>query len=187
MNVRIAKLIRILTLPQLMVIWTVILLRRELGSDFRALMVVFFLTVLPLLSYPFCAIIPRLRAGGRKTQRNTAVAFSVAGYFAGLLYAFLCGGNTMEVFIYLCYISSGILIAVGTALGCRASGHMAGMAGPVVMLSLTKSPWFALVGILMLPIAYSSLKLRRHTMLELILGALSSAVPVVIFRFWLFS
>lgn len=185
MNLRIAKLIRILTLPQLMVIWTVILLHREIGADFRALMIVLFLTVLPLLSYPLCAITPRLRAGGRKTQRNMAVAFSVAGYFAGLLYALFCGGSTMEVFIYLCYICSGVLIAVGTALGCRASGHMAGMAGPVVMLSLIKSPWFALVGILMLPIAYSSLKLRRHTMPELILGALSSAVPVVIFRFWM--
>ena len=73
MNLKIAKLIRILTLPQLMVIWTVILLHREIGTVFRALMVVLFLTVLPLLSYPLCAITPRLRAGGRKTQRNMAV------------------------------------------------------------------------------------------------------------------
>lgn len=79
--------------------------------------------------------------------------------------------------VYLCYIFSGTLIAIFTkCLKIKSSGHAAGTAGPITILVLRVSPWFFLGYLLLIPVYCSSLRLKRHTMKELLWG---TAYPIV--------
>ena len=63
-------------------------------------------------------------------------------------------------------------------LKINTSGHACGFIGPVVFLSYSISVWFLLALPLLYFVIWSSLKLKRYTLFELISGCL---IPVVSF------
>ncbi|MBO2526948.1 MAG: hypothetical protein CW335_02025, partial [Clostridiales bacterium] len=134
------------------------------------------LAAAPLLAYPISYAIPSLRKKGRDGQRNLAVAFSVAGYIGGFLFAMLCGGTTTEKVLFGTYLISGVGIAVCTLLRFKASGHTCGCSGPIAMLALYANPWFLIGYLLLTPIFWASKKLGRHSAAQLFAGA---AIPVL--------
>lgn len=142
------------------------------------LFAIFFLTVLPLLSYPTCGIISPLKKKGRKAQRNTAIIFAVIGYVAGTLYCFLLPHTYTEAVLYLTYLFSGILIAVLTVIRVKGSGHACGVAGPIALLSYFMGPVYMLGCVILGLVFTSSIKLKRHTVVQLVVG---SVVPVAAF------
>lgn len=146
---------------------------------------VFFLTLLPLLSYPTAYWIPAMRKKGREGERNLAIVFSIAGYIAGFGYSALCGGTGFERVLYGTYLLSGMILAGCTAVHYKASGHASGCSGPIAMLSVFFSPWCLTGYWLMLPIIWSSLKLRRHTLPQLAVGMLIPVVEMFLCR-WAF-
>ena len=176
MEARLAKVVRILTIPQLMALALIFLLAAAFpGIDMW--WAIFFLCALPILAYPLCWAIPALRRGGRARERMVAVIFCVTGYVGGVLYGLLGRGTRAALAIYLTYLISGTLVALFSfVFKIKGSGHASGVAGPIAMLVWQLSPWFLLAGLLLCAVFWCSLKLKRHTWPQLWLG---SAFPVL--------
>ena len=122
-----AKAIRIITLPQIMVFFLILLLGDRLppGHDIVAMVM---LCALPLLSYLCWRVSPRLHEQGRRSQRKLAIYFSVAGYLLGTVYCLASGGSQTELFMYLSYVICGVLIALSSyVFHIKSSGHAAGV------------------------------------------------------------
>lgn len=189
-----AKATRILTTPPVfaLVLCTVVFFaaRTDFSVTSRYFADVFFLTVLPLAAYPIAFLIylkRRLRkswsqvgfqtddlknedeATLRNTERNLAICFSVCGYVCGFITAML-GGSGFERAVFATYLSSAIIIAISNVFGFKISGHASGCSGPIAAAALFISPWFAFGYALIIPIFRSSILLKRHTLLQLLLG-----------------
>ena len=174
-----ARVIRVCTVPPVMAALLLLVLRLPAAHGWMALV---FLTVLPCMAYPVCAVIPKLRRGGRKTQRSMAVIFSVAGYAAGLAWSLWRGGS-IERMMYFTYLFTGAVIAVcDRCFAFRASGHAGGTAGPIVMMAAAVSPWYAALTLLLAAVWWSSLELGRHTALQLAAGSVIPAVGLALAR-----
>ncbi|HWP80362.1 MAG TPA: hypothetical protein VN446_06925 [Candidatus Acidoferrum sp.] len=169
---KLALAIRITTIPPFMAAVGILILHRHFPAEY-SLSSLFFLTAAPVAAYPIWWVIPKLREGGRRTQRALAVALSVAGYLAGSLW---CGFVTREyasLQVYLIYLISGGLIALFSyVFGIRGSGHASGVVGPVAVMVWRLGPWYLLGAGLIAAVFWSSVKLGRHTLRELMLGGL---------------
>lgn len=192
---KLAKTTRVLTTPPVfaLVLCTVgfFATRTDFSVTLRYFADVFFLTVLPLAAYPIAFLIylqKRLRKeqgevgfqpddheneddSRRKTERNLSLCFSVVGYVCGFVIAML-GGSSFERTVFATYLSSAIIIAASTAFGFKISGHACGCSGPIATATLFISPWFAFGYALLFPIFRSSILLKRHTLLQLLLGSI---------------
>lgn len=174
------KVIRILTLAPIMALIALTVLffykPEAFGGWLNYLLSVLFLTVFPLLAYPLQPIIPKFTDMGRSGQRALAIIAAVIGYIAGIVYALLARVSKQLLIVFLTYLFSGLLIALfNKVFNIRASGHACGVAGPVAYLFYIFG-WYALLGLPVLGLVYwSSLKMKRHTIKQLIFG---SAIPV---------
>ena len=179
----IARGIRILTVPPLMslILFTVLYIRGGVfGSPWQYIMSLLFLTVLPLCAYPLQKLLPSFRSKGRNGGRTLAMIMSCIGYVLSILYAvaFSVGKNLMILFLtYL--ISGAVLLIINKVFGVRASGHACGLMGPVAVLAYFMG-WLPLViGALLFALTmWGSLKIRRHTAFQFIIGA---CIPVIVF------
>ena len=181
-----AKAIRILTTAPVFALLLCTLLYFLMDGAFASLrhylMAVFFLSILPVLAYPVSAIIPPLRRKGRDGQRDLAIVFSVVGYVGGFLYALLGGGTGFEKVLFGTYLISGISLAICTCMHYKASGHACGCSGPVAMLSVFVCPWFLFGYLLLTPVIWSSVKLKRHTASQLLVGSVIPVLAMLICR-----
>lgn len=172
---KVYKIIRVATVPPIMASALFIILGayRTLGLV-DTLLGILFLGILPILSYPLQRFIPYYKDKGREGQRNLAIIFSVVGYILGCVLALIFDAplNTV-VFIYLDYLISGVLIAVFNKLfHLKASGHACGIVGPVAMLIYWGLYIPAAVGaVLTVFVFISSIKMKRHTFLQLVGGS----------------
>lgn len=94
-----AKVIRIITLPQVLVFFLILLLGDQIPPWHHEMAIVL-LCVVPLISYLYWHISPELREQGRKSQRKLAIIFSVIGYVLGTVYCIAFGGSKTELFMY---------------------------------------------------------------------------------------
>lgn len=178
---RIAKILRIITVPPIMALLLVtvlyaVLKERAFAEPIRYFEAIFTLAILPVLSYPICMLIPSLKKRGRKTERSLSIVFSIVGYLMGTLFAIFAGGTRVELTLYLTYIMSGALMGLFSfALRFRASGHACGSAGPFTMLAHQLGVGWTLGFLLLIPVFVSSIRLKRHTVAELIAGGAISA------------
>ena len=102
---------------------------------------------------------------------------SVAGYIGGMLFALLTSASVGERVLYLTYLLSGVAIAFSSfVLKKKSSGHACGIAGPVALLAYYIHPLYLLGLLLLLPVGYASLKMKRHTLPQLISG---SVIPIL--------
>lgn len=202
---KIAKATRVLTNPPLfaLVLCTVgfFAARTDFSVISRYFADVFFLTVLPLVSYPIAFLIclkRRLCREGnqvgfqpddlenedeeilRNAERNLAICFSVCGYVCGFITAML-GGSCFERVVFATYLSSALIIAISTVFGFKISGHASGCSGPIAAAALFISPWFSFGYALIIPIFRSSILLKRHTLLQLLLGLI---LPIAFLLFY---
>ena len=147
------------------------------GSIWMLIAGIFCLSVLPLLAYPLQKFIPKFKDKGRDGQRTLAMIFSASGYVCGVAVAFAFGAPRELKMVFVEYLLCGISILVSSKVfKKKASGHACGVVGPVAMLTYLGLYIPAAVGaILTLPVYISSLKTRRHTAFELLLG---SIIPV---------
>lgn len=140
-----------------------------------------YLFFLPVLAYPVSLVFKFSKDSFRNNQRKLAVIFSVIGYAALLCMVLTNGFNNGELVIYLNYVISGALIAITSAIPhCKASGHACGVAGPLASLVYFVSPWFLIPGAVILgAVFWSSLKLKRHNLPQLIAGSAISALVII--------
>ena len=175
--------IRLITLPPVMALCAISILHFQLGlfpgSGFS--FALFCLSFLPLLPYPICFMIPSLRYRGRFIQRGMAVVFSVIGYVTGTAYCLLNSLHGMELCIFLSYLLSGAVVALlSFCFRFKCSGHASGMAGPITLLGMLISPVFFFCYLLLIPVFVSSLQLKRHSKEELVAGALTPALLLLL-------
>ncbi len=138
------------------------------------------LVAAPLFAYLLTTAIPPFKRRGRSFERNLATLFSVAGYVVGFVLSFFIGGAE-EKAIYLTYLICGVAIGVSTlAFHFKASGHSAGIAGPLAMLSFLVSPWFMCLVAVWILAFFSSINLKRHTVAEFAAGGVIAAVATVL-------
>ena len=129
-----------------------------------------------MLSYPVSYIVPQIRKKGRDGQRSLAIIFSVAGYVAGILGSIFFGAGRIELLIFLTYLLSGISIALCSfVFGVKASGHACGVSGPIAMMVYCLGLPFVALSALLGAVVWASLKIKRHTPLQLLLG---SIIPI---------
>ena len=158
-------------------IWLILMLYKLDGIKKIADVLIFCLSVLPLLAYPLQKFIPKFKDKGRDGQRTLAMIFSASGYVCGVAVAFAFGAPKELKMVFVEYLLCGISILVSSKVfKKKASGHACGVVGPVAMLTYLGLYIPAAVGaILTLPVYVSSLKTRRHTAFELLLG---SIIPI---------
>jgi membrane-associated phospholipid phosphatase len=134
-----------------------------------------FLTVIPALSLLF--YIPRRNEPWASTERRQRVAsfvFMAASYPLGFVVLKIVQAPPIFEAIMLTYVVV-VLALIAVNLFFKASGHAAGVAGPVTAViyfyGLIAAPLIALVPLTM----WARVKARGHTLLQTIVGALLSA------------
>lgn len=177
----VAKITRVITIPPIMAAILCTLLFCVVPDAFsngrHYFSAIVFLVLLPLSAYPLSMIIPSLRRGGRSSQRTLSIVFSVAGYMLGAAFAFIAGGTDIEKTLFLTYLLSGVFTALCSfVFKFRASGHACGVSGPVAMLVHYLGAPYMLGFLLLIAVFVSSLRLKRHTLAQLIGG---SAIPIL--------
>lgn len=182
---KIAKIVRIATIPPVLAcaLATALYVYDPflIGGLIQYFALVFFLTVMPALAYPLQPFIPRFRDKGREGQRTLAFAASVLGYMCGIIFSLVMSAPLAIHIIYWTYFLSVVILTIFNKFTCwKASGHACGVVGPI-----SASIYF--IGTDVLPVilifimmSWASLKMKRHTIVELILGGISSALAFFI-------
>ena len=175
-----AKIIRIISVPPVMITFLLVILNTTRPDIFRnnveVLTSIILLGIVPVLAYPFQLLSSSLEDKGRIMQRKLAFIFSLIGYATALLWAILV--HTSKELLMICatyFISVVILTFFNKVLKKRASGHACSITGPLVFL-IYLVDWkliFPCIIIAML-IFWSSLYLQRHTKTDLFYGVLST-------------
>ena len=171
---KLSKLIRAISIPPLVVTIFIIILRvNSLINNIDALFLFIFLALIQLTAYPLSYLIPKFREGGRETQRNLAFIIGLIGYTGGLVYALTSNINIKLEVLYITYfVSIIILFFINKVLKIRASGHMTSITGPLVGLLYFMGLITLIPSLIFYShVFFSSLYLKRHTILEMIIGS----------------
>lgn len=175
-----AKILRIISVPPVMVTFLLVILNTTRPDIFRnnveVLTSVILLGIVPVLAYPFQLLSSSLKNMGRPMQRKLAFIFSLIGYSTALLWAILI--HTSKELLMICttyFISVVILTFFNKVLKKRASGHACSITGPLVFL-IYLVDWKLIFPCLLIAafIFWSSLYLQRHTKTDLFYGVLSN-------------
>ncbi len=169
------KLIRVISIPPIVVSIMILILRiNNYLTNLEALLLFIFLGLIQLIAYPISYLIPFFKKQGREGQRTLAFYIGIIGYSIGLIYA-ICAELPFKLeIIYFTYFNSIIILTfINKVLKVRASGHLTSITGPLVGLTYFMGPLLIIPSaIFYLLVFVSSLKLKRHTVKEMILGTL---------------
>lgn len=181
MKLKLAKLIRIITVPPIMAILMITFLHFFSKDVFVTwpnwFFAILFIAILPLFAYPFSLFFHGTPEQKRRKQRQLAIIFSVTGYVAGFVFSILSKAPNGEMIVYATYLISGILTALLSFLTkLQSSGHACGVSGPIAMLVYCISPYWLFAYALLPVVIWSSITLKRHTFRQLAVG---SVVPIV--------
>lgn len=176
---------RIITVAPLMALATLLILQfctpAVTGGWLYTALGITFLSVLPALAYALQPLIPYFRKKGREGQRDLAIIMSVVGYVGSTVTAFVLDAPDKLRILFVTYLLSGLLMLIlNKAVKVRSSGHACGVAGPIFYLIFIYG-WMGLLGLPLLALTYwSSLKMKRHTASELIIGTLIPLVSLLL-------
>lgn len=180
-----SKIIRVVTAPAILAVLVaaVLCFEREAGEPFyEYFLFALFIGIIPILSYPICRLIPKLREKGRDFERKMSFVTSVIGYTAGFVYALIAPVPRTLLVAYVSYFASVVILTFfNKVVKVRASGHACGIFGPLLLVVLLCGLKYLAPCVLILAgVVFSSLYLKRHTVTELVFGALSSGIPVLV-------
>lgn len=181
----VAKIIRVLTVPPIMAFFafTAFLFAKDfydsLGEYFIA---VGFLSALPFTAYPLQPVLPPFKHQGRDGQRSLAFIMSTVGYVLAVIFALAFGAGTKVTVMLVTYLVSGVtLLLINKLFKFKASGHSCGLLGPLAALVYFIGPQLLWAGIILFALSlWSSIYLKRHTLMQFIVGGI---IPV----FWLIA
>ena len=175
-----AKIIRIISVPPIMITSLLVILNATRADIFCSSTEVFIsiilLGVVPVLAYPFQFLSSSMREKGRSMQRKLAFIFSLVGYSSALLWAVIVHVSKELLMICSTYFMSVIILTFfNKVLKKRASGHACSVTGPLVFL-IYLVDWKLIFPCLIIAILifWSSLYLQRHTKTDLFYGMLSN-------------
>lgn len=174
----IAMGIRYLTIPPIMVstlLSYLFLGKRELfnsATDF--IMSIFFLAVFPILAYAVHFLVPVFKAKGRDLQRKMAFIFTGIGYVLATGYGFLAGCTDGLKILFLSYLVSAlILTVVNKVIKVKASGHSCGISGLLIFCAYFGGLYTIIFNMILYMLTlWASVRTKRHTKKEFILGSI---------------
>ncbi len=187
----VAKAIRTITVPPVMVAGLILILYFARGEMFRSWVdlaaSLVGLAIFPVLAYPLSVAIPAVHKGGRAAQRSLAMYLSVAGYAGVFLYGLLAHVETGLMLIYTAYLLSVVLLVfINKVIRIRASGHGCSVTGPLVLTCYFLGMGGIIAGIALWgAILWASLVRKSHTLREFLLGSATCVVGFFIaLIFW---
>ena len=157
---RIAKIIRTLSVPPVMVSVLIIILAINKEGIFRNTLEIVVSIVLlgfvPILAYVLNGIVPGFRKQGREGQRKLAFVTNLIGYSVAFLWALLSDVESALQLICSTYFFSVLILTI---------------TGPLVLM-IYFFGWKVFIPCLLVAalIIWSSIYLKRHTAKELIGG-----------------
>lgn len=149
---------------------------------------IFFLTIMPLSAYLLEHILPAYKNAGREGERKLAFIMCVVGYILGTIVSFVFHAPVLVKMVFVSYLASGgILAIVNSLIRFKASGHACGVAGPFVVLFYFWGAKIWYIIITLVPVFWARLRMGRHTLKELISGAVigmgATALTIAAFLF----
>lgn len=175
---RIAKIIRVLSVPPIMVSMFILILAFNKSDIFRnpteIIIMIVLLGFVPALAYVLSSIIPEVKAKGREGQRKLAFITNLLGYSMALLWAIMTNVRKELLLICLMYFLSVVLLSIcNKGFHFRASGHASSFTGPLILM-IYFFGWKVIIPSLIIAalIVWSSIYLKRHTIKELAGGIL---------------
>ena len=182
----IAKIVRVVTVPPVMV-GTLIILLSTLRNDVfgglgQSLMTLLFLAIIPVLAYPVSHMVPSIRKKGREGQRNLAFVLSVLGYAGGVAYGLIARVNEAQMIIFGTYfLSVLVLTLMNKVIKVRASGHACSIAGPIGLVCYFLPPVCIIASLCLYAVIFwASVHMGRHTVKEFIWGSVSSPLSLCV-------
>lgn len=182
MNEKICKIIRVITVAPIMCLLAILctyFIKCDYFSGVASLLsAIGFLTIFPLLSYPICYFVKPLKIKGRKMERTLAIVFAFVGYIVAFVLSFVFN-DALELKIFLgTYLLSSLIILLFRIFNVfNPSGHASGIAGPITFLVIYVNYFFAFLYLLVIVVWYVSIKMKRHSHAEYIVGSL---IPTII-------
>lgn len=182
---KLAKVVRILTtVPVMAFLFLSILykMRPELfGGIQHYILLIIFLVFISLLGYPLQPLIPPFCSQGRDGQRNLVILMSFVGYLCGIISALIFHAPATVFMIYLAYFISSVGIVIfNKFLKIKASGHSCGVTGPLSLLIFFIGLKGLLASLILIPVYWFSLKLKRHTLIQLVWGSVISIAAFIV-------
>lgn len=181
---RIAKVIRVLSVPPVMVSALILILAFNKDGIFRNTLEIVISIVLlgfvPILAYVLNGILPGFKEQGREGQRKLAFITNFIGYSAAFLWALISDVENALLLICLTYFFSVLFLTICNKIfHYRASGHACSFTGPLVLLIYFLG-WKVIIPCLLIAalIIWSSIYLKRHTVKEL-----TGGIVVCLFSF----
>ena len=166
--------VRILTLPPIVIGVTLLLLYAQAGLLTRRelLLCELFLLLIPMLAYPLREIF-HIGTDRRRGQRGTALICSAVGYVLGFLWSLLAPCSWLVHILFLSYVFSiAALLLLNAGFCLHASGHACSTTAPAFLLTWKLHPLAIIPSALLIAAVYrSSLKLSRHTLPQLLTGS----------------
>lgn len=193
---RIAKIIRIITIPTTL-FFVVLLLTYFLDKDAFNVPLSFitpfiFIGCFVLLSYVVSFIIYKIKRKNnievdlRATQRTLAFIFSFIGYLVAFTLNLALNFNEKPKILISTYFFSVCFLSLLNIFKIKASGHAAGITGPLIFGCTLINIHYIIPCMIIYGLSlFASLYLKRHTIIQFILGSLCSIlgflVSIIIF------
>ncbi|MGQ9622902.1 MAG: hypothetical protein ACUVTO_05595 [Candidatus Caldatribacteriaceae bacterium] len=137
---------------------------------------ILFVSVFPTLFVLFLARWGRVSDPDLPRREERFFPYLVIVGMYGVLFVllFLLSAPSPLLAITLCYVVITFAGAI-ISLFWKISLHLAGIAGPVTALSLLLHPLWGLLYLLLLPLGWARIYLKKHTPSQAVLGSLLSA------------
>lgn len=187
-----AQMIRIITVPPILVILLIVILSLTRDDVFRGtsnqIISVLLLGLVPILAYLLQPLLPKFKNMGREGQRKLAFILNMAGYAFAVIYGYVQNVKKNLKLIFLIYFLSVLILTFfNKIVRIRASGHACSATGPLLILTCFIG-WRALIPCLLVGamITWASLELNRHTKKELFMGMLTCVMAFILAQCILF-
>jgi hypothetical protein len=179
MKNKIAKIIRIITVPPIMILGLIIILsslRTDIFQNKAQIIIsILFLVIVPILAYPLQPILPKFKDKGREGQRELAFILNIVGYVLVVIIGYFMRVDSNLQFIYNTYLISVILLTIiNKVFHIRASGHACSATAPLLFLVYFigfKSIIHCII--IAAGTIWASLTLKRHTKKDISMGAIT--------------
>lgn len=186
---KMAKFVRVITVAPIMALLLITVVFVKTGDDFEWIYymgAVLGLCIIPSLSYPLEKFgrfygKSHQNLSERDAMRELSIYTSVIGYTLYTIFVMAFNQPPLVKQMALTYMFSGLLMFLMSIIfKIKASGHACGFIGPVVFLCCKVSWWYALFFPVFIFVVWSSLKLKRHTVMDIFYGAI---IPIISFVF----
>lgn len=180
-----AKTIRILSVPPIMVSTFILILAFHKNNIFRnsteIIIMIALLGIVPALAYVLSGFVPKVKKQGREGQRKLAFITNFLGYSIALLWAILTNVRNQLLLICLTYFISVVLLTIcNKGFHFRASGHASSFTGPLILLVYFLGWKFIIPALIIAAlIVWASVYLKRHTIKELAGGILVNILAFI--------